>query len=490
MATGPVPPRGNLEFYRKAAKALLRAARSADAEAAARLRSRVPRLQKVSGPLPTDIALHDAQLTIARENGFDSWPRLYAYLTGGPSQQRARFRPHVRGFQWYEERVPGIVQMHRAGLPQSLAEIRRHHPKFHNASDEAIAAANFTKEDARLVLADEHGFENWDAFKTHIEAIAAGQTAEPFTAAFDAIQNEQLDELKLLLARQPDLATAEGTNGSTLLNLACSMRRPKMCLLLIEHGADVDQATTRGVTPLHQAAYNNQPHLIELLLAAGASPAVEAYGDGGTPLVMALFWGHDAARELLAQHGLVPDNLRVAAGVGRLDLLAECVTATGDLTPQASAHRGFYRPHTSFPLWHPTSDRQQVLDEAFVYASRNNQIAALEFLLAKGANIDGDPYRGTALLWAAWCGRNGVVEWLLDHGAQVNRRATFGGPTHGQGITALHLVAQSDRLDLAKLLVQRGADATICDEIYNSPTWGWAEHDHRQKMFEYLKPGE
>ena len=58
-----------------------------------------------------------------------------------------------------------------------------------------------------------------------------------------------------------------------------------------------------------------------MLLEAGASPYAEAYGDGGTPLAVALFWGHRALAERLAEPLVAPLNLRVAAGLGRLDLM-------------------------------------------------------------------------------------------------------------------------------------------------------------------------
>jgi len=62
----------NLDFYRKRAKALLRAARAGDAAANARLR----RYGAEGAP-----ALHAAQLAIAREQGFRSWPKFQAFVT-------------------------------------------------------------------------------------------------------------------------------------------------------------------------------------------------------------------------------------------------------------------------------------------------------------------------------------------------------------------------------------------------------------------------
>jgi hypothetical protein len=68
MSTQPEAVRLNLEYYRKQAKALLKSARSGNPDSLQRLGTAVP-------------ALHDAQLTIAREQGFPSWPRFQAFIT-------------------------------------------------------------------------------------------------------------------------------------------------------------------------------------------------------------------------------------------------------------------------------------------------------------------------------------------------------------------------------------------------------------------------
>ena len=112
--------------------------------------------------------------------------------------------------------------------------------------------------------------------------------------------------------------------------------------------------------------------------------------------------------------------------------------------------RSFYRPHTGFPVWSPTDDPQEVLDEALTYAARNGKLNTVEFLLQNGADIDGDPYRGTALVWAVVKDRIEVINWLLDYGADINFQGTFGGLTHGQGYTALHAAAEGGKLDIVK----------------------------------------
>jgi ankyrin repeat protein len=81
---------------------------------------------------------------------------------------------------------------------------------------------------------------------------------------------------------------------------------------------------------------------------------------------------------------------------------------------------------------------------------------------------------------------------LLDHGADVNQRATFGGLSHGQGVTALHLVAQSlvaqnKDLATAKLLVERGADLTIKDDLYQGSPMDWAKYFGATEMVRYFQ---
>jgi ankyrin repeat protein len=214
---------------------------------------------------------------------------------------------------------------------------------------------------------------------------------------------------------------------------------------------------------------------------------LEAHGAGGTPLVVALFWGHREVADLLGREFVAPNNLRVAAGLGRAELVEACFGADGTLTPEACAAQGFYRPHSGFPDWKPTSDPREVLDEALVWACKSGRIAVLARLVEAGARLDADPYRGTPLIWAAVCNRPEAVAWLLDHGADINQKATFGGLSHGQGITALHMAAQYGQLEVVRLLVERGADRTIKDDLYRATAEGAAKHFGQSEVWEYLQ---
>ncbi|HEV8628763.1 MAG TPA: hypothetical protein VGV61_00500, partial [Thermoanaerobaculia bacterium] len=82
----------NLEQQRKRAKDLLRAHRRRDPDAVARVHRHLPR---AAGLLPVQVAalplrLADAQLVVAREAGFPTWPRLKHHLATTPDGARLR----------------------------------------------------------------------------------------------------------------------------------------------------------------------------------------------------------------------------------------------------------------------------------------------------------------------------------------------------------------------------------------------------------------
>ena len=323
------------------------------------------------------------------------------------------------------------------------------------------------------MVASEHGFKTWAGLRRHVARLR--DTGAPFARAYRAIEACDLEELREQLDRTPELVDAQGTNGNDLLGMAGATGDQRLTTLLLERGADPARANIHGWTALHQAAYSDQPELAQELLDHGAPTDVSARGDGGTPLIVALFWGNVRTAELLAEHGVHPRNLRAAAGLGDPELLGALLRSGG---PGASAgeHRGFYRPHGGFPAWQPANDAQEVLDEALAWAARSDRVDALATLVQCGANPDTDVYRGTPLCWAAAVGRVPAIRRLVELGADPNTRSTFGGPAHGRGLTALHLAAQDGKLDAVAALLELGADPAVEDALYQSSAAGWAEH--------------
>jgi ankyrin repeat protein len=399
----------NLEQLRKQAKELTRARRAAGQAA----------------------KLADAQLELARQHGFASWPRLKEYVERLGAEQ-----PFHTDIGYYEGRADGIATVN-----------------------------GVTTAEARRDLAQRHGFPTWGRLRRHVQALRDGdEPPTPFILAYRAVEADDRDELARLLDAHPDLVTARGTNGNDLLGMANSL---DIVRLMLDRGADPNRGNDYGWTKLHQAGYGNSPELARMMLAAGGRTDLSARGDGGTPLIAALFWGH---RDVVPLLGREPGNLRVAAGLGLVDMIRELAG-----TPAAGAHRAFYRPHGGFPAWQPSDDPQEVVDEALVWAAKSGRVEAFAPLLELGADVNADPYRGTPLTWAAVNGHVPAVRALVELGAEPDRRGTFGGPTHGEGVPAINVAAQAGQMGAVQALLDLGADPTIRDAIHGGMADGWAQ---------------
>jgi len=212
---------------------------------------------------------------------------------------------------YYDERARGLLASAHDGTHSVLTRFSRW-------------GAPMNMEGARTVVARQHGVESWEALREHVAAL--DPQVLPFAAAYRAIEAHDVDGLRLQLERDPTLTRTVGTNGNDLLGLATATCDERLVELLLERGADPARANAHGWTPLHQAAYSGLAPLASTLIEAGAPLHTSARGDGGTPLIVALFWGNQRASELLAAHGVAPANLRAAAGLGRTDLIEQLVT--------------------------------------------------------------------------------------------------------------------------------------------------------------------
>lgn len=74
----------------------------------------------------------------------------------------------------------------------------------------------------------------------------------------------------------------------------------------------------------------------------------------------------------------------------------------------------------------------------------------------------------------------------MELGADPNQRGTFGGPSHGEGATAIHLAAQSGRRDAVIALLELGAHPLILDDLHRGTALGWARVGGHDELAEIL----
>ena len=87
-------------------------------------------------------------------------------------------------------------------------------------------------------------------------------------------------------------------------------------------------------------------------------------------------------------------------------------------------------------------------------------------------------------------GQTEMVSWLLDQGADIDATGWLGG--HAKGTTALHMTVINEgpergHVETARLLIERGADLTIKDELYGGTAEGWAGHHKHPEVEALLK---
>jgi ankyrin repeat protein len=277
-------------------------------------------------------------------------------------------------------------------------------------------SAKLTLADAQCALARSYGFASWARLKAHVEWLrkspeerlaSSAQTVNPwgFMDLEDQRQRaepkyvENRDALRAMLRQDPAIAR---------------MRLPT---------ASTPDWTKPGRTLLHHAAWGNGLELSELLLASGADPNAKDAG-GATPLAVALEFGYgrEPLAERLASFGPEPDNLRVAAGLGRLERARALLADAGE--PDSPAARGLWQ-HEFVPAL--AAGRQTLLDDAFSFAARSEQLAMMTWLCEQGASVNAMPTVGSPLHWAAFLDRGESVRFLLAHGADVTLRDVMNG---------------------------------------------------------------
>jgi uncharacterized protein len=124
---------------------------------------------------------------------------------------------------------------------------------------------------------------------------------------FEAASFGDLDRLTTLLDAEPAIVTSYSGDGFTPLHFAAFFGKPEAAALLIARGAEVD-ALGRGFmtgTALHSAAAASHADIVRMLVDAGAEPNLRQSG-GATPLHAAAANADIASVEALLDGGADP----------------------------------------------------------------------------------------------------------------------------------------------------------------------------------------
>ena len=172
---------------------------------------------------------------------------------------------------------------------------------------------------------------------------------------------------------------------------------------------------------------------------------------GETPLIAALYRGHQSIVDRLVESG-APLDIFTAAALGRADEI-EARLQEDPTSARQQSYDGWTPLHLAAFFGHP---------------------AAVTLLLERGADLDatsGNAMRNTALHAAVAGGRVEAALTLIDAGAGVN--APDGG-----GHTPLHIAAEGGYLPIVESLLQHGADPHAVDAEDRTPLARAAARNH------------
>jgi ankyrin repeat protein len=418
----PLPPRPSLERYRKIAKDLVKACRSASE----------------SGDL-------DAGPDWAEEWAAD-WIDALVRLSGLVPEPRLP----VRIQSWIED-VAAFAQ--------------------HQLSRDAAGGRTCALADAQFVIARSHGFESWPKFVRCLEAMAASQSSESrFEAAADAIAAGDIVTLKRLLDEEPGMVRARSMreHGATLLHYVSAngvegyrQKTPRNVVeiaeVLLQAGAEVDAtanvygggSTTLGLaaTSVHPERAGVQEELLRTLLEHGARIP-------DSMVRVCLANGRVKAAEFVTvflEDRVGSLSLAEAAGVGRLDLVEARVAET-------------------------TATPEQMRD-GFLFACQFGRDAVVDFLLGKGVDPAECDERGqTGLHHSVLGGHPTTVELLIEYKPPLEARNAYGGTVLEQALwSAAHDGDPEAYIAILEALVAAGAKLPSGHVPVNARVDAWLE---------------
>jgi ankyrin repeat protein len=279
-----------------------------------------------------------------------------------------------------------------------------------------------------------------------------------------------------LLAEEAVDVNQRKADGSTPLQWAVYEGDTAKVRELIRAGADVSLANDYGASPVSLAAVVGDAATLKLLLDAGAD-ADSPNGDGMTALMLVARTGNVEAAKLLLEHGATIDasesfggqTALMWAAARRHPEMIELLIAHGAAVDARSAVRDYQR-HIQ------AEGRPKSLDSGgftpLLYAARENCMKCVDVLLAKGADIDlPDPDGVTPLHVAIMNANWDLAKRLIEAGANVQQwdiygeaplfTAVGGRARNDGGRASIDPPNQTTGLEIVRLLLERGANPNM-----------------------------
>ena len=285
---------------------------------------------------------------------------------------------------------------------------------------------------------------------------AAAPPGAPDRPLIDAVRSGDGDAVRALLDGGADAGAAE-LDGSTALLWASHRDDLESARLLIGAGADASAGNDLGATPLWAASQNGSAAMVRVLLDAGADPN-RGLLSGETPVMVAARAGSAEVVRLLAAAGADLDRqgsrgqtALMWAAAQRHPAAVEALLAAGadlgvrsDVWTQVMAVPPHSRPEYNREIPHGGNT-------ALLFAVRAGDLPSARVLVAAGADVDdADAWGVSAVTLAAHGGHRGLLEFLLDEGADPNAAQA--------GFAPLHEAVMRNDARMTAALLAHGAD--------------------------------
>lgn len=274
-------------------------------------------------------------------------------------------------------------------------------------------------------------------------------------------------------------------NGNyTPLHLAARNGRSAAVKALLAAGADVNTTTTTGaVTALHFAASNGDPATVTALLDKGAPVDTREGAWGQTPLMWAASANRLAALDILIKRGA---NLELASKIEDISAKEKAERAmlvqrgrrvaamkAADAAPTVAAAGAAPAAPSAAPVPAAAPAGRAAVTASGAPAAGGAPVKRDSAPPQTGFNSRGPTYgdlignKGglTALLFAVRDGSDDCVARLLEAGAKINH------VSEGDHSSPLLMATINGRFDMAKVLLEKGADVKLQSDAGAAPLY-------------------